>query len=54
MNVERLKKLLKAVLLFEFENLDPSDSDSPEAWACQKFNITPEELKEVLNDRKTG
>lgn len=52
MTKERAIYLLRQVLEFEFEELDTYEFPNAKKWACYKFQIDKEEMKEIFKEDK--
>lgn len=46
----RAKYLLRQVLEFVFEELDPFEFPDPKEWAINTFDIDEEEYKEIMEE----
>ena len=51
MKRDRIIELLRAVLEFEFEELNPYEQ-TPKQWAMEKFDISEEEYSEIFEPKK--
>lgn len=51
MKKDRMIKLLRDVLEFEFEELD-LDEDTPKEWTMRKFDISEDEYQEIFSEEK--
>lgn len=51
MKIDRVIEILRNVLEFEFEELNP-DEHTPKQWAMEKFDISEEEYQEIFQEEK--